>query len=194
MDEFNKLKASVLEQAEAKGQEYYQRAINEINKEIQARRDELQNNQENVRKERLNLIKRQHERVLQQVANQERQTSLLSKQDIIRELFTSAQETMAAWPLEEEISFIHKILDKHQGDKLIIRFGQVTKDKFTDQELEALKEKYPHLLIDQETLPLAAGFKLIKEKVDYNYIYADLIADSQKDISAEIASQVYLDE
>lgn len=194
MNEFDKLKASVLEQAEVKGQEYYQRAINEIKQEIQVKKDELLKNQEALRKDRLGQVRRQHDRVIQQLANQERQISLLSKQEIIKELFAAAKETMFSWSVDQDLAFLEAILKKHAEDKLTIQFGQKTRDKLSDQDLAGLKGKFPQVELDQASIPLEAGFKLIKDKIDYNYLYADLIADSQKEISAEIANQVYLDE
>ena len=194
MDEFTKLKKSVLEQAEIKGQEYYQREINKLDQDYQKKMEDLDRNLEESRQAVLNKERHRHDRLLQQISNKERQTSLVTKQEILKILFAEARKQMKAWPFEKEFNFLKAVLKKHQDQTFQLVFGQETYNKFTSEHLEDLKKNFSNMTISQETIPSVAGFKLVMDKIDYNYLYDDLVSDSENDISLEISDQVFTEE
>lgn len=193
MDEFDKLKASVIDQAEQKGKEYYQREVRKLEQAYKEKFNDLQRSYEENRQQALAKVKHNHDRLIQQIHNKERQTSLVSKQEILTTLFAETVDKMANWTAEEEGRFIQAILEKYKDQELTLEFGERSLKKYSKEDLEKLGHAYPNISISQTSIPGKAGFKLKMNQIDYNYLYEDLVKDSQRDISSDIAQQIFKD-
>ena len=47
--------------------------------------------------------------------NKKRQSTLVTKQRVLKDLFADAYEAMVAWPLEKEMQFVDAVLERYQG-------------------------------------------------------------------------------
>ncbi|WP_282919817.1 hypothetical protein [Ignavigranum ruoffiae] len=193
MDEFDKLKRSVIEQAEQKGKEYYQREVRKLEQSYKEKFNDLNRSYEENRQQALAKVRHHHDRLIQQIQNKERQTSLVSKQEILTSLFEETVHKMTQWTVEEETRFIQRILNKYQGQPLTLLLGQKTLAKFSQRDLDQLQKEFPNIQISQESISGQAGFKLVMDQIDYNYLYADLVKDSQREISSDIAQRIFVE-
>lgn len=193
MDEFDKLKRSVIEQAEQKGKEYYQREVRKLEQSYKEKFNDLNRSYEENRQQALAKVRHHHDRLIQQIQNKERQTSLVSKQEILTSLFEETVHKMTQWTVEEETRFIQRILNKYQGQPLTLLLGQKTLAKFSQRDLDQLQKEFPNIQISQESISGQAGFKLVMDQIDYNYLYSDLVKDSQREISSDIAQRIFVE-
>ncbi|MGY4104342.1 hypothetical protein ACWOA0_01830 [Ignavigranum ruoffiae] len=193
MDEFDKLKRSVIEQAEQKGKEYYQREVRKLEQSYKEKFNDLNRSYEENRQQALAKVRHHHDRLIQQIQNKERQTSLVSKQEILTNLFEETVHKMTQWTVEDETRFIQRILNKYQGQPLTLLLGQKTLAKFSQRDLDQLQKEFPNIQISQESISGQAGFKLVMNQIDYNYLYADLVKDSQREISSDIAQRIFVE-
>lgn len=193
MDEFDKLKRSVIEQAEQKGKEYYQREVRKLEQSYKEKFNDLNRSYEENRQQALAKVRHHHDRLIQQIQNKERQTSLVSKQEILTSLFEETVHKMTQWTVEEETRFIQRILNKYQGQPLTLLLGQKTLAKFSQRDLDQLQKEFSNIQISQESISGQAGFKLVMDQIDYNYLYADLVKDSQREISSDIAQRIFVE-
>ncbi|SEP56946.1 V/A-type H+-transporting ATPase subunit E [Ignavigranum ruoffiae] len=193
MDEFDKLKRSVIEQAEQKGKEYYQREVRKLEQSYKEKFNDLNRSYEENRQQALAKVRHHHDRLIQQIQNKERQTSLVSKQEILTSLFEETVHKMTQWTVEDETRFIQRILNKYQGQPLTLLLGQKTLAKFSQRDLDQLQKEFPNIQISQESISGQAGFKLVMNQIDYNYLYADLVKDSQREISSDIAQRIFVE-
>ena len=115
MDEQTQLKDSILAQAHEKGRKLLEEAKETILKEETAQEERLIQDKLNQRSEQLKQIQRQLQRETQQIENKKRQSTLVTKQRVLKDLFADAYEAMVAWPLEKEMQFVDAVLDRYQG-------------------------------------------------------------------------------
>lgn len=104
MDEQTQLKDSILAQAHEKGRKLLEEAKETILKEETAQEERLIQDKLNQRSEQLKRIQRQLQRETQQIENKKRQSTLVTKQRVLKDLFADAYEAMAAWPLKRKCS------------------------------------------------------------------------------------------
>ena len=140
MDEQTQLKDSILAQAHEKGRKLLEEAKETILKEETAQEERLIQDKLNQRSEQLKRIQRQLQRETQQIENKKRQSTLVTKQRVLKDLFADAYEAMVAWPLEKEMQFVDTVLDRYQGQVVTLTFGAVSAAKFDSAALERLKQ------------------------------------------------------
>ena len=63
------------------------------------------------------------QRETQQIENKKRQSTLVTKQRVLKDLFADAYEAMVAWPLEKEMQFVDAVLERYQGQVVTLTFG-----------------------------------------------------------------------
>ena len=148
MDEQTQLKDSILAQAHEKGRKLLEEAKETILKEETALEERLIQDKLNQRSEQLKRIQRQLQRETQQIENKKRQSTLVTKQRVLKDLFADAYEAMAAWPLEKEMQFVDAVLERYQGQVVTLTFGAVSAAKFDSAALERLKQTH------QTSIPL----------------------------------------
>lgn len=194
MDEQTQLKDSILAQAHEKGRKLLEEAKETILKEETAQEERLIQDRLNQRSEQLKRIQRQLQRETQQIENKKRQSTLVTKQRVLKDLFADAYEAMAAWPLEKEMQFVDAILDRYQGQVVTLTFGAVSASKFDPAALEKLKQTHQNVTVEGATIPAQAGFVLSVGKIDDNYLYRDLVDSIWEQESYQMAASIFTDE
>ena len=194
MDEHTQLKDSILAQAHEKGRKLVEEAKESILKEETVQEERLIQDKLNQRSEQLKRIQRQLQRETQQIENKKRQSTLVTKQRVLKDLFAEAYEAMAAWPLEKEVQFVEAVLDHYQGQAVILIFGAVSAAKFGPADLEHLRQAHQDLTVSEATIPAQAGFVLSVGKIDDNYLYRDLVDSIWEQESYQMAASIFTDE
>lgn len=194
MDEQTQLKDSILAQAHEKGRKLLEEAKGTILKEETAQEERLIQDKLNQRSEQLKRIQRQLQRETQQIENKKRQSTLVTKQRVLKDLFADAYEAMAAWPLEKEMQFVDAILDRYQGQVVTLTFGAVSASKFDPSALDRLKQTHQNVTVADATISAQAGFVLSVGKIDDNYLYRDLVDSIWEQESYQMAASIFTNE
>lgn len=194
MDEHTQLKDSILDQAHEKGRKLVEEAKESVLKEEAVQEERLIQDKLNQRSEQLKRIQRQLQRETQQIENKKRQSTLVTKQRVLKDLFAEAYEAMAAWPLEKEVQFVEAVLDHYQGQAVTLIFGAVSAAKFGPADLEHLRQAHQDLTVSEATIPAQAGFVLSVGKIDDNYLYRDLVDSIWEQESYQMAASIFTDE
>lgn len=194
MDEQTQLKDSILAQAHEKGRKLLEETKETILKEETAQEERLIQDKLNQRSEQLKRIQRQLQRETQQIENKKRQSTLVTKQRVLKDLFADAYEAMAAWPLEKEMQFVDAVLDRYQGQDVTLTFGAVSAAKFDSAALERLKQTHQNVTVADAMIPAQAGFVLSVGKIDDNYLYRDLVDSIWEQESYQMAASIFTDE
>ena len=194
MDEHTQLKDSILAQAHDKGRKLVEEAKESVLKEEAVQEERLIQDKLNQRSEQLKRIQRQLQRETQQIENKKRQSTLVTKQRVLKDLFAEAYEAMAAWPLEKEVQFVETVLDRYQGQAVTLTFGAVSAAKFGPADLEHLRQAHQDLTVSEATIPAQAGFVLSVGKIDDNYLYRDLVDSIWEQESYQMAASIFTDE
>jgi V/A-type H+-transporting ATPase subunit E len=194
MDEQTQLKDSILAQAHEKGRKLLEEAKESVLKEEAVQEERLIQDKLNQRSEQLKRIQRQLQRETQQIENKKRQSTLVTKQRVLKDLFADAYEAMAAWPLEKEVQFVDAVLDRCQGQDVTLTFGATSAAKFDPVALEKWKQTHPNVTVADETIPAQAGFVLSVGKIDDNYLYRDLVDSIWEQESYQMAASIFTDE
>lgn len=190
LNELDKLKTSVLEQAEQKGQEFYKREMNKLEKEFNQKIEESLRKQTESKEIQQKRIKQTHDGAIQQIANRNRQMALISKQNMMKELFNASLIKMNNWSADEEIDFIEKILNKYSQASLTLTFGEKTYNKLTPDMINKLGNNFSTISIADQKIPRESGFILSNNKVDYNYLYAKLMDYIQAEVGMKIIGDI----
>lgn len=194
MDEHTQLKDSILAQAHEKGRKLVEEAKESVLKEEAVQEERLIQDKLNQRSEQLKRIQRQLQRETQQIENKKRQSTLVTKQRVLKDLFAEAYEAMAAWPLEKEVQFVETVLDRYQGQAVTLTFGAVSASKFGPADLEHLCQAHQDVTVSEATIPAQAGFVLSVGKIDDNYLYRDLVDSIWEQESYQMAASIFTDE
>ena len=194
MTDYSQLKDSILEQAHEKGRKLVSEATAKVQAESQLQEARLVEEKLHQRAVQLQTIERRLQRESQQIENQKRQSTLVTKQRVLKELFADAYQKMATWSRQEELAFLHRILPRYADQPMVLTFGAVTAEKLTDQDRQDLIEAYPQLQLAKETLAQEAGFVLSFGKVDASYLYHDLVDAVREDQSFHMAASIFKEE
>lgn len=194
MDEHTQLKDSILAQAHEKGRRLVEEAKESILKEEAVQEERLIQDKLNQRSEQFKRIQRQLQRETQQIENKKRQSTLVTKQRVLKDLFAEAYEAMAAWPLEKEVQFVDAVLDRYQGQDVTLTFGATSAAKFDPVDLVKWKQTHPNVTVADATIPAQAGFVLSVGKIDDNYLYRDLVDSIWEQESYQMAASIFTDE
>ena len=194
MTDYSQLKDSILEQAHEKGRKLVAEATAKIQAEAQLQETRLVEEKLHQRAVQLQTIERRLQRESQQIENQKRQSTLVTKQRVLKELFADAYQKMATWSRQEELAFLHRVLPRYADRAMVLTFGAVTAEKLTDQDCQDLIEAYPQLQLAKETLTQEAGFVLSFGKVDASYLYRDLVDAVREEQSFHMAASIFKEE
>ena len=194
MTDYSQLKDSILEQAHEKGRKLVAEATAKVQAEAQLQEARLVEEKLHQRAVQLQTIERRLQRESQQIENQKRQSTLVTKQRVLKELFADAYQKMATWSRQEELTFLHRILPRYADQAMVLTLGAVTAEKLTDQDRQDLLEAYPQLQLAKETLAQEAGFVLSFGKVDASYLYRDLVDAVREEQSFHMAASIFKEE
>lgn len=194
MSDISDLKASVLEQAHEKGRLLLAEATEKIEQEAKEREAQLVRQKLGQREQQLKEISRRSQREIQQLENQKRQSTLVIKQRVLRELFEEAYAQMVAWSPAEEEHFLKSVLAKYPEEKLTLTFGALSAEKFSSSQLEGLKNAFPQVHFSDQSIAGQAGFVLSQGRVDDSYLYRDLLDSVWQEESYRLAQDIFKDQ
>ena len=194
MSDISDLKASVLEQAHEKGRLLLAEATEKIEQEAKEREAQLVRQKLGQREQQLKEISRRSQRDIQQLENQKRQSTLVIKQRVLRELFEEAYAQMVAWSLAEEEHFLKSALAKYPEEELTLTFGALSAEKFSSNQLEDLKKAFPQVHFSDQSIAGQAGFVLSQGRVDDSYLYRDLLDSGWQEESYRLAQDIFKDQ
>ena len=194
MSDISDLKASVLEQAHEKGRLLLAEATEKIEQEAKEREAQLVRQKLGQREQQLKEISRRSQRDIQQLENQKRQSTLVIKQRVLRELFEEAYAQMVAWSPAEEEHFLKSALAKYPEEELTLTFGALSAEKFSSSQLEDLKRSFPQVHFSDQSIAGQAGFVLSQGRVDDSYLYRDLLDSVWQEESYRLAQDIFKDQ
>mgnify|MGYP000653063573 FL=1 len=194
MSDISDLKASVLEQAHEKGRLLLAEATEKIEQEAKEREAQLVRQKLGQREQQLKEISRRSQRDIQQLENQKRQSTLVIKQRVLRELFEEAYAQMVAWSPAEEEHFLKSVLAKYPEEELTLTFGALSAEKFSSSQLEDLKKSFPQVHFSDQSIAGQAGFVLSQGRVDDSYLYRDLLDSVWQEESYRLAQDIFKDQ
>ena len=194
MSDISDLKASVLEQAHEKGRLLLAEATEKIEQEAKEREAQLVRQKLGQREQQLKEISRRSQRDIQQLENQKRQSTLVIKQRVLRELFEEAYAQMVAWSQAEEEHFLKSVLAKYPEEELTLVFGALSAEKFSSSQLEGLKKAFPQVHFSDQSIAGQAGFVLSQGRVDDSYLYRDLLDSVWQEESYHLAQDIFKDQ
>ena len=194
MSDISDLKASVLEQAHEKGRLLLAEATEKIEQEAKEREAQLVRQKLGQREQQLKEISRRSQRDIQQLENQKRQSTLVIKQRVLRELFEEAYAQMMAWSPAEEERFLKSVLAKYPEKELALTFGALSAEKFSSSQLEDLKRSFPQVHFSDQSIAGQAGFVLSQGRVDDSYLYRDLLDSVWQEESYRLAQDIFKDQ
>lgn len=187
------LRDSVLEQAHENGRQLLADAKESIEREAKEQEARLKQEKLQQCEQEIKAINRQVQREVQQLENEKRQSTLATKQRILKELFAGAYEQMAAWPLKQEQAFLEQVLKKYPQEELILTVGSRTLVKYSAGQLERLLEHYPHVRLASSSVSGEAGFLLSQGNIDDNYLYCYLVDSLWQEESYRLAQAIFQD-
>ena len=194
MSDISDLKASVLEQAHEKGRLLLAEATEKIEQEAKEREAQLVRQKLGQREQQLKEISRRSQRDIQQLENQKRQSTLVIKQRVLRELFEEGYAQMVAWSPDEEEHFLKSVLAKYPEEELTLAFGALSAEKFSSSQLEDLKKAFPQVHFSDQFIADQAGFVLSQGRVDDSYLYRDLLDSVWQEESYRLAQDIFKDQ
>ena len=194
MSDISDLKASVLEQAHEKGRLLLTEATEKIEQEAKEREAQLVRQKLGQREQQLKEISRRSQRNIQQLENQKRQSTLVIKQRVLRELFEEAYAQMVAWSPAEEEHFLKSVLAKYPEEEMTLVFGALSAEKFSSSQLEDLKKAFPQVHFSDQSIAGQAGFVLSQGRVDDSYLYRDLLDSVWQEESYRLAQDIFKDQ
>ncbi|MBZ2067029.1 hypothetical protein [Streptococcus sanguinis] len=194
MSDISDLKASVLEQAHEKGRLLLAEATEKIEQEAKEREAQLVRQKLGQREQQLKEISRRSQREIQQLENQKRQSTLVIKQRVLRELFEEAYAQMVAWSPAEEEHFLKSVLAKYPEEEMTLVFGALSAEKFSSSQLEGLKKAFPQVHFSDQSIAGQAGFVLSQGRVDDSYLYRDLLDSVWQEESYRLAQDIFKDQ
>ena len=188
------LRDSVLEQAHENGRQLLADAKESIEREAKEQEARLKQEKLQQREQEIKAINRQVQREVQQLENEKRQSTLATKQGILKELFAEAYEQMATWSVEQEQAFLEQVLKKYPQEELVLTVGSRTLVKYSAGQLERLLEHYPHVRLASSHVNGEAGFLLSRGNIDDNYLYRNLVDSLWQEESYQLAQTIFQDE
>lgn len=188
------LRDSVLEQAHENGRQLLADAKESIKREAKEQEAQLKQEKLQQREQEIKMMNRQVQREVQQLENEKRQSTLATKQGILKELFVGAYEQMAAWSVEQEQAFLEQVLKKYPQEELVLTVGSRTLVKYSAGQLEQLLEYYPHVKLASSPVSGEAGFLLSRGNIDDNYLYRNLVDSLWQEESYQLAQAIFQNE
>lgn len=193
MDSSSHLRDSVLEQAHEKGSKLLAEAQEHIQTESQERKQRLLQEKSQQRQQQVKNLHNRLQRDIQQIENQKRQSTLVTKQGVLKELFAEASERMAAWSATEEVTFISQVLARYD-QPVVLTLGAITAEKLSAEDKHALLAQFPQVTLAEEVLAQQAGFVLSMGQIDDNYLYPDLVQSIWEQEGYRMATEIFPDQ
>lgn len=191
MSEIERLKASVLAQSHEKGKLRLEGEAAKLEADFKAQKEQLLFKKNSEREVQLKALTRQVQREEQQLKNQERQSTLATKQKVLKELFKAATDKMVGWDEARQVQFIQGVLSAYADQDVTVRWGALTAEKLSAGSLEQLKAAYPKAVFASDVLAEQAGLVVSDGHVEYDYLYSSLVNSVWDEESFRIASEIF---
>lgn len=124
------------------------------------------------------------------LTNQLRQLDAIFKRRVLSELFEGAETEMVNWSEAEQLAFFKQAICKFP-EPVVVRFGQLTAATFSDRTWASLATSYPQVTFNRQFIPKEGGFRISKGRVDYVYIYSELLKKFQREEEHLIAADLF---
>lgn len=190
MSDTTGLRASIIEQAHVKGRQKLEQAQVNSQAEFSQQKEALIQSKTAQLQEQMSELKRSHQRELQQLENQLRQSTLAAKQTVLRELFAEAENKMINWSEAEHLAFFRRVM-KAYPEPISVTFGSKTATLLSPESLVSLQEEFPYASFSQDQVSGEAGFVLRAGKVEMNYLYSTLLTAVWETESFRLASEIF---
>ncbi|KAA9244012.1 hypothetical protein ETI37_04220 [Lactobacillus mulieris] len=190
MTEIKDLKDSILSQVEEENKQQLFTSLQKIESDLEAEKKKLITRKQDFLLQKSKELNQSYQAEYQQIINKKRQSTLLAKQTILKELFEDAFKKMCNWTVDEEKNFICEILKKYQGPYSVI-FGEKTLHKLGKENIAELQNKFETLIFSKKILSNEYGLVISKDNIDDNYLYRDLINAIFKAESSQIANKIF---
>lgn len=194
MSDLSKLKTSILDQTRQKGEARLANAAAQHEAEYRERYARLSENKQLERQRQLDALNDKYQRESQRLFNQERQSLLSAKQEILTALFHDALEYLNQWSEEEHLTFLKRVLAKYEGKPVVLTLGELTANTFSEDTFHGLHEHFENVKIAPERVVGQSGFIITQGQIDDNYLYATLVHAIRQTHNYRIATQIFNEE
>lgn len=191
MSDMEQLKASVLKQAHKKGQERLAEATEQLKEAFSLKEKQALQDKAAQRERQLDQLKRYLQREEQQLQNQERQSTLVTKNAVLKELFKAAEDKMSSWSGDEQVNFLKTLLAPYQGQELTVQLGELTRNVFNQGHWDKLAQAFPQVTFVAEGIAGQAGMIVSSGQVDDNFLYSSLVQSLWNDESYQMANAIF---
>lgn len=188
------LKASVIAHAHEKGQALLAEAEERIATEFALKEKQVLQEKAALREKQLQTVKRHLQREEQQLQNQERQSTLVTKNTVLKELFRGAQEKMSSWDGQQQVAFLSAILNRYDKQDIQVQVGQLTRDLLTQADWDKLSADFPNVIFADGGIPNEAGMIISDGQVDDNFLYSSLVQSLWSNESHRLAMAIFTEE
>lgn len=191
MSEFNQLREAILQQVHARGERRLRQATKMA--EIERERSQAALLQERAlkREQQMAQLRQTYARQKQQIAYQLRQATLTAKQDILKALFDGAERTLYQWDESMLLPFLRQVLQQFADQSAVLTFGETTRHQLSEATFAQLAQEFPQLTVSSDIIRQEGGFVVTVGKVDYNYLFSELVQAIYQEESYQIANQLF---
>lgn len=194
VSDMEQLKASVIAQTHEKGKALLAEAEKTIEADFELKEKQLLQEKAALREKELQTLKRRLQRDEQQIQNQERQSTLVTKNAVLQEMFKAAQDKMSLWSGDEQLAFLSAILKRYEGQSLTVQLGQLTRERFEQGHWDRLSQAFPQVTFDSQAIPNEAGMLISTGQVDDNFLYSSLVQSMWNEESYRLATAIFTEE
>lgn len=192
MSEMESLRQAILAQVTEEGEALLRRARHEHHDLLEKAEAQAMAERDRHRQQALTQVRRRYQQQLQQVDYQKRQAKLTAKQKVLTELFTEALARMEAWDSQQIWQFMEPVLNQFNGQAFELALGEVTQAKFSHDQLEQLQARYPNMAL-RVPLRHETGFVISQGRIEYNYLFRELLTAVYEEEGYQIANQIFAD-
>lgn len=121
-----------------------------------------------------------------------RQGTLNRKQELLTQLFKETVEKMNEWDTATFQTFAANVLSKLTlTGEVQVSVGEYSKDKVNQDWLTSFNTDSLTLQLSGETIVKESGFVLVKDGIEYNFLFSTLVQEIQKAESFKIAEMLF---
>ncbi|MEI5992714.1 V-type ATP synthase subunit E [Candidatus Enterococcus mansonii] len=192
MDAIEKIVEQILEKGQAEVEALQQTETQRIDQEFQEQEEALFLQESTMIKK--NEV--QADKAFKQKQNRQqleiKQATLNKKQGYLEQLFSESIERMNHWTEVEFQNFAQQIIAQlpFEGEA-IIRLGEFSKEKLTEQWLSEHSTEQIRLVLASETIAGVGGFVVAKAGIEYNFLFPILVQEVKKIESFHIAEMLF---
>lgn len=121
-----------------------------------------------------------------------KQRTLNGKQELLTQLFKETVERMNSWDEQTFRQFASGILtDLSLTGDVQVDVGEFSQDKLTAEWLEQFNTPALTFKLSDQTISKESGFVLVKDGIEYNFLFSTLVQEIQKTESYKAAEMLF---